>query len=192
MLIRISSFPSGRRKKRQSASRHLPKFTAPEQNTIVWHLEEQSDYQDIHVLELLVGPHGFNDRLATLDDFAGSCSIEMIRPNSSAAQYCLSFESMLPDLLSTSVGIVIDWDAIEGTNANEIWNAFQTRLADEEKFRPVSAAYSASFQSNEDYLSWQRSLQDNTWRKNGGANIPFRCEYEMIIFSFWLLVLTNL
>ncbi|VUZ50572.1 unnamed protein product [Hymenolepis diminuta] len=180
-----------RRFKRRVAGQRLLSFTLPERSTIVWRLEEQSDYEDIHVLELRVGQHGFNDRLATLDDFAGSCSIEMVRPNTSGAQYCLPFESMLPELLSTSVGIVIDWDAIEGTSANEIWNAFQQRLVDEKIFPPVYAAYSASFHSNEAYLAWQKSLQDNTRRRNAGSSLHFpNPPFVSIILGIWILKTT--
>ncbi|KAM7533099.1 hypothetical protein Aperf_G00000128143 [Anoplocephala perfoliata] len=133
--------------KRRAAGQRMPIFRPPEHRSIVWHLEEQKDYEDIHTLELRVGPYGFSDRLVSLEDFAGACSIEMARPNSSGALYCLSLESMLPELVSTSVGIVIDWDSIEGTTADEIWNAFQHSLADETIFRPAYAAYSASFPS---------------------------------------------
>nr|CDS33725.1 hypothetical protein HmN_000534400 [Hymenolepis microstoma] len=177
-----------RRFKRRVVSQRMPSFTPPERSSVVWRLEEQSDYEDIHVLELRVGPHGFNDRLATLDDFAGSCSIEMFRPNTSGAQYCLSFESMLPEFLSTSVGIVIDWDAIEGTTANEIWKVFQQRLVDEKIFRPAYAAYSASFHSKEAYLAWQRSLQDNTRRTNAAnANYFLDIKFFSTILCFWML-----
>ncbi|VDM30641.1 unnamed protein product [Hydatigera taeniaeformis] len=183
------------RVKRRVTSQRLPSYTPPERHFIVWRLEEQRDYEDIHILELRVGAHGFSDRLASLEDFAGTCSIEMVRPNSSGAQYCFSLESMLPELISTSVGIVIDWDAIEGTTADEIWRAFQQRLVDETVFRPVIAAYSAQFRSAEAFSAWQRNLQDNTRRRDSERNSGskpclFEFRFPLLLISGWLWILT--
>lgn len=171
-------------------SQRLPSYTPPERHFIVWKLEEQKDYEDIHILELRLGAHGFSDRLASLEDFAGTCSIEMVRPNASGAQYCFSLESMLPELISTSVGIVIDWDAIEGTTADEIWRAFQQRLVDETIFRPVVAAYSAQFRSAEAFSAWQRNLQDNTRRRDSERNVgcisrPFDIQFTLLLIVVW-------
>lgn len=190
MLTRLPSFASDKRIKRRAGQR-LPSFTPPEHHSIVWHLEEQKDYEDIRILELRVGPHGFSDRLVSLEDFAGTCSIEMVRPNSSGALYCLSLESMLPELLSTSVGIVIDWETIEGTTADEIWNAFQHSLVDETIFRPVYAAYSASFPSIAAFSAWQKSLQVNTKQRNAGRRLySIKIPVFSIMFSCWYLMQT--
>ncbi|KAL5969534.1 hypothetical protein TSMEX_002732 [Taenia solium] len=179
------------RVKRRVTSQRLPSYTPPERHFIVWKLEEQKDYEDIHILELRLGAHGFSDRLASLEDFAGTCSIEMVRPNASGAPYCFSLESMLPELISTSVGIVIDWDAIEGTTADEIWRAFQHRLVDETIFRPVVAAYSAQFRSAEAFSAWQRNLQDNTRRRDSERNVgytqrPLDIQFTLLLISVWL------
>ncbi|EUB59513.1 hypothetical protein EGR_05663 [Echinococcus granulosus] len=179
------------RVKRRVTSQRLPSYTPPERHFIVWRLEEQKDYEDIHILELRVGTHGFSDRLASLDDFAGTCSIEMVRPNASGAQYCDSLESMLPELISTSVGIVIDWDAIEGTTEDEIWRAFQNRLVDETIFRPVVAAYSAQFRSAEAFSAWQRNSQDNTRRRDSETNVgckpsPLGSQFLLLLIYGWL------
>ncbi|VDD79544.1 unnamed protein product [Mesocestoides corti] len=168
-----------------------------ERSPIVWKLEEQTEYEDIHVLELQVGNYGFSDRLATLEDFAGDCSIEIAKPNTSRAQYCVTLESIVPELISSSVGIVIDWDLIEGTTAEEIWEAFQQRLVNETIFRPMPAPYSAQFRSPEYLNSWHSNLQDNTRRMNlfgyrgehDGNSVDFLLEPQMLLILACGLIL---
>lgn len=122
-------------------------------------------------MELRVGPNGFSDRLATLEGFADSCSIHLSgaggrNASTQSHHFCFSVDSLIPDLISASVGIVIDWSGIEGTTADAIWEAFQRRLVDETIFRPVAAAFTSQYRSPEALAAWQRGLTDNTLRKS--------------------------
>ncbi|KAL7060373.1 hypothetical protein AAHC03_09351 [Spirometra sp. Aus1] len=115
---------------------------------VVWNLEAQNAFTDIKVLELPASL-GFTDRLASLEGLLGACSIEVSQgnrsltstadPTYSSALFrpCASGDFVFPSVISTSVGVVIDWDSIEGTTADEIWGMFQRLLADETLFRPV-------------------------------------------------------
>ncbi|VDN09620.1 unnamed protein product [Dibothriocephalus latus] len=116
---------------------------------VSWNLEAQNAFTDIKVLELPASL-GFTDRLASLEGLMGACSIEVGPANgsltsmadssassSSSLRRCASRDFLFPSVVSTSVGVVIDWDSIEGTTADEIWDMFQRLLADETLFRPV-------------------------------------------------------
>ncbi|VDM05119.1 unnamed protein product [Schistocephalus solidus] len=115
---------------------------------VSWNLEAQNAFTDIKVLELPANL-GFTDRLASLEGLLGACSIEVSPANGSLTSIsdsyysasplrrCASGEFVFPSVISTSVGVVIDWDSIEGTTADEIWDMFQRLLADETLFRPV-------------------------------------------------------
>lgn len=159
--------PSGQKRASHRQLQQPPQFVLPTRERkhrkpysleyIAWNLEQPENTVDIFVLELQVS-NGFTDRLASLEQFTGPCSIQVV-PTTNQSR-CPSEESVFPNLITTSLGVVIDWDAIEGATVDDIWEAFRVKLTDETLYRPVRVPFSAKFQSS----AWHHGLKDNTIR----------------------------